>query len=250
MNRFRLPRITAFALIAAGLVASAAPSHAYRMIQNTSTGRVITGTQVTCDNATGFAHWNGRSFNWYHNTTAGQGSGKGTALANAMGSWTAVTGANHVLNYAGTTTAGWATDSQNTILWTTGNSCNTGCLALTALVLQSGQVIVESDIMYNNNYAWFTNGSAYDVESLAAHELGHSLGIHHTELTSSPQPTMFANNSGNTAWRTLEADDQAALQCSENRYPQVCSPPNTVCSSNSDCCSNACWAKSLPPKCI
>lgn len=241
--------ISALALLAASLLASAAPSHAYRLLQNTNTGRVIASFQVYCNDPGGFTHWNGRNFNWYHNDTSGQGGGKGAALTSAMASWTNVSGASHVLNYSGTTGAGWATDGQNTIVWTTGNGCTTNCLALTALVLQSGQVIVESDIMFNNTYPWNTNGSAYDVQSLATHELGHSLGIAHTELTSSPEPSMTQNNSGNTAWRTLEADDVSALQCSESRYPPVCSPYNTVCSANSDCCSNLCGIKTLPPRC-
>ncbi|HYN23349.1 MAG TPA: hypothetical protein VE078_20505, partial [Thermoanaerobaculia bacterium] len=99
MNR---SRIAVFTIVAAGLLASAAPSHAYRMIQNTSIGRFISGTPVACSNPGGFTHWNIRSINWKHNT-AGQGAGKQTALTNAMNSWTGVAGANHVLTYAGTT---------------------------------------------------------------------------------------------------------------------------------------------------
>jgi hypothetical protein len=213
MNR---SRIAAFALVAAGLIASAAPSHAYRMIQNTSVGRVSAGAAVTCSNSTGFAHWNLRNLNWYHNT-AGKGLGKDTALKNAMASWTNVGSANHVLNYAGTTSAGWSTDGRNTLLWASGNGCTGSCLAITALVLQSGQVIVETDISFNSSWAWNTSGADYDVQSVAAHELGHSLGIHHTEITSTPRPTMYASYFG-TGGRSLETDDQSALQCSESRY--------------------------------
>lgn len=202
--------------VAAGLIVSAMPSHAYRMIYNTTVGRVSAGSAVSCSNTGGFAHWNIRSINWYHNT-AGQGSGKGTALSSAMASWTNVGSANHVLTYAGTTTAGWSTDGRNTILWASGNGCTGSCLAITALVLQSGQVIVETDISFNSSWSWQTSGSDYDVQSVAAHELGHSLGIHHTNLTSTPRPTMYASYFGTTG-RTLEADDQQALQCSESRY--------------------------------
>lgn len=246
MNRSRL---VVFTLAAAGLLVSAAPSSAYRMIQNTTAGRVTNGAQVTCDAAGGFAHWNTRSLNWYHNT-AGQGAGMATALTSAMNTWTNVSGANHVLTYTSTTSTGWATNDVNTILWAVGNGCTGSCLALTALVLQQpGQVIIETDITFNSNYTWNTNGSNYDVEAVATHELGHALGIHHTELTNlTPRPTMYASYFG-TAGRALETDDRSAIQCAESRYPPSCAPPLGICYVNADCCSGRCWLKSLPKKC-
>ena len=216
MNGKTFSRVAAFALAAAGMIASAAPSHAYRMIQNTTVGRVSAGAAVSCSNSGGFAHWNIRNINWYLNT-AGQGSGKSTAVSAAMSSWTNVASANHVLTYAGTTTAGWATDGRNTLLWANGNGCTGSCLAITALVLQYGQVVVETDVSYNASVSWRTDGGDYDTQAITAHELGHSLGIHHTEVTSTPRPTMYAYYFG-TGGRSLESDDHAALQCAESRY--------------------------------
>ncbi len=205
----------AFAAAALVIAAGTVPASAYRMIQNTTVGTVSAGYLVPCWDAGGFAHWGGSSISWYLNT-AGQGSGAATPLQNALASWTNVANADHSLSYAGTTGAGWSTDGQNTVLWANGNGCTSSCLALTALTLQSGQVIVETDVTFNSNYTWQTNGSDYDIEAVMAHEIGHTLGIHHTELTT-VEPTMNAYYIG-TAGRSLEADDEAALQCAHDVY--------------------------------
>jgi len=209
-------RIAAALTVVLLALASANDARAFRMIQNNSVGRVSAGAAVPCNATGGFTHWNLRNIDWRLNT-AGAPAGTAQAITSALASWTAVPSADHVLNYAGTTSAGFATDGVNAMVWSRGNGCNGTCLAITALVLQSGQVISETDISFNSRYAWRTDGGDYDVQSVVSHEVGHSLGIHHTELTSTPRPTMYASYFGTTG-RTLEADDQSALQCSESRY--------------------------------
>jgi hypothetical protein len=209
----RIVRFAACTLLLAGL---SVPAFAFRMIQNTGVGRFSAGAAVTCTNTVGFTHWNIRNIAWRYNT-ANQGNGKATALTAALTSWTNVSGANHVLSLAGTSTSGFVTNGINSFVWATGNGCTGNCLAITALVLQSGQVIVETDVSFNNSVTWTTNGANFDTQAVAAHEVGHALGIHHTNLTSTPRPTMYASYFGSDG-RSLHSDDIAALQCSENRY--------------------------------
>jgi hypothetical protein len=207
-------RITTVAVAVAAFVL---PASAFRMIQNTSVGRVSAGAAVACNAGGGFTHWTNANIPWRLNTS-GQGSNKAAALTSALGSWAGVASANHNPNYAGTTTAGFTTDGINTVVFARGNGCNGNCLAITALVLSAGQVITETDISFNSRYAWNINGSNYDFESTCAHEVGHSLGIHHTEVTGTPRPTMYAAYFG-VDGRSLENDDRSAIQCSQSRYP-------------------------------
>lgn len=210
--------------VALAALAFGSPAGAdYKMLQNTTIGWVTAGNRVDCNASGGFAHWNVRDISWKHNT-ANQGAGKETALKNAMATWTNVANATYQLNYDGTTTAGFGADGVNSISWGGTFGCG-GCIALAGLNLQSGQVIVETDVVFNNGPTWTTNGNQYDTESVAAHEFGHTLGLHHASSLQGPQ-TMSDGYFG-TGMRSLHADDIAGLQCSESRYPAVCSgtPP-------------------------
>lgn len=242
----------AFGLLIAAITLLSWPATAgadFKLIQNTATGRVTSGAAVTCTAPGGFTHWDIRDISWKHNT-ANQGAGKEAALKSAMASWTNVTNATHQLNYDGTTGAGFATDGVNAVSW--GSTSCSGCLALTALVLQSGQRIIESDIIFINGFTWTTNGSQYDTESVAAHEFGHSLGLHHPNTLSGPE-TMSTPYFG-TGMRSLHADDMAGLQCSENRYPAVCTGnppprPETISNFNHYCMgyNTVSWSASTCP---
>lgn len=205
--------------IASLALSIAAEARAFRMIQNQSSGRTSNGARVLCDNAAGFAHWTRSAVAWRTNP-ANQGSKAGvtSALQNSLAAWSNVTPAGYQLSYDGTTNAGFVTDGVNTLLWASGNGCSGGCLAITALVLGPGQVIQEADVSFNNLFNWNTTGGDYDVEAIAAHELGHCMGIHHTEITKHRnRPTMYASYFG-TGGRTLEADDRDALNCAFDRY--------------------------------
>ena len=223
MNSHQRSHVAVAASLAALLIASDAA--AYRMIQNTSVGRSSNGTRVTCDAPAGFAHWTRAGLEWRLNTTRQGGeAGVPAALQGALSSWTAVTPANYQLAYGGSTGAGFQTDGVNTVLWAIGNGCSGGCLAITALVIGPGQEILEADVSFNDAFDWRTSGVDYDGQAIAAHELGHCLGIHHTEITRHKnRPTMYSTYIG-IEGRTLELDDRDALNCAFSRYP----PPSLI----------------------
>ncbi|MEM8933138.1 MAG: matrixin family metalloprotease, partial [Acidobacteriota bacterium] len=205
-------------IVGVTLLAAAAPVAAYNMIQAVENGRVTGGNMVGCNASGGFVHWSQADYEnirWRLNTS-GDGAGKEAAVQAAATAWNTVFGANHRIVYDGTTTAAFTTDGQNTVDFTGGGMCTTPeCLGLTALVIQSGQRIVEADITLNPSTIWRTTGADTDTQAVVTHEFGHSLGIFHS--TASGLPTMRSEYHGATA-RTLEADDRNALRCSQNRY--------------------------------
>ncbi|MDA8211167.1 MAG: matrixin family metalloprotease [Clostridia bacterium] len=70
--------------------------------------------------------------------------------------------------------------------------------------------IYEFDINVNTYYPWKNNGDndAYDVQNVMTHEIGHGLGIAHSDVSGATmEPTASL---GMTSQRTIEADDKAA----------------------------------------
>lgn len=230
-------------------LAGPAYSQPYTMVQTTGSGWTNLWNEVVCTNLQGFAHWSTSNIDWYLNTN-GQGAGKQGAIQAALSTWNDA-GTEYNLRYAGTLTSStyMARDFRNTISWGINSLCDSNfCHAVTALFVQApattpnGQVILESDILFNANpnrsFQWMTNGQyspscwqtqnsfglMIDTQGIATHELGHSLGIGHptTYQDTSPATGPTMGNIGCTIdGRSLAADDLNALACSENRYPQL-----------------------------
>jgi len=229
--------------LVAGLLAPS-PSRAYRMMYNTGSN---TANWVACNNLNGIAHWpsNQPTTYWYHNTS-GAGAGKAAQIQAAMATWTNASESDHVLVYAGTTSAGYnLNDNQNTLVWgstTSGSLCGTiACHAVTTIRFNATQQIMyEADIVLNDQMDWRTDGTfdptcsssvtnpdgtprlnvAIDTQAIVTHELGHGLGLGHP----APSEPSFADATMGGAsckvdGRTLHSDDRAGLQCLSNRYP-------------------------------
>jgi hypothetical protein len=221
MTSISAVRRAAFAAALCLTILSAAPAHAFRLIQNFGTGRFTAGALVECNDPGGFIHWDQTAITWYLNPAL-QGAGTSAELTAALTSWNNVTPATYNMTNGGTTGVGFVTDGINAVVWGPGGTGSPvgSSLAITALVLQAGQVLVESDVYFNNDYAWYHDGvnETYDVQSTLVHEIGHTLGLHHTEINVEPYPTMRVPYFG-FGRRTLEQDDKDGLNCIFNRYP-------------------------------
>lgn len=105
-----------------------------------------------------------------------------------------------------------------------------GTLAIAILTqdLPLGE-ITDADIVVDSadTWEWSTACTDNDIQSLLTHEYGHSVGIHHTEVNTgndTTQPTMYAYyncDPGVASMRSLELDDEEALQCLYPDQPTV-----------------------------
>ena len=242
-----------FRVLVIAMLLVSLPASAFRLFQTPDTGQVDNNSNisvVTCNDPGGFLHWNTLDIEWRLNE-ANQGSGKATALRNSLETWNDVTDAGHVLSYGWTTTGGLGMDGTNTVLWGSSGLCVGDCLATTILIVQAGQVIVESDILFRNDRTWNTNGTDWDTQATLTHELGHTLGIAHTNLTTTPRPTMWGFIEG-TGARTLHDDDRDALRCAYDRYHPCTGPPAAptyISGPNTDLCQGTTevyWTGHIP----
>jgi predicted Zn-dependent protease len=126
-------------------------------------------------------------------------------------------------------------DYVNTNYWISSWSGDSQALGLAHTIYDpySGKIL-DADTSYNNSYTWSVTGSAWaiDVQSVATHEIGHQLGLDHSQYQDA---TMFwATGQGDTSQRSLSSDDIAGV-C--YLYPTG-QPPPPECTSPAHCALN------------
>jgi hypothetical protein len=142
------------------------------------------------------------------NSSINDGSGGVVATVAAVKVW-------GMVNSSSTNQAAVRGQAPATIMLNTnGRICTGSCLAATLTGYYSGNTINDADVYTNTKYK-FTSAlevdgcsSEFDIDGIMVHEVGHVIGIGHSNVSGSTMyPTVSSCNFNN---RSLEPDDVAA----------------------------------------
>ena len=135
------------------------------------------------------------------------------AVQEGFNVWTEAPCASMSWDFAGRTdSTAWAeSDGMNTVSWREQNWDQGGSvLAITSVFWNFQEVINDTDIKFNGvNHTWGAldgpGGRATDIASVSAHEVGHALGLGHSDV---PGSTMWPSTGpGDISVRSLGRDD-------------------------------------------
>lgn len=120
-----------------------------------------------------------------------------------------------------------AHDDQQVVFLAQGWSYGSEALAVAAVWsdAQTGE-LMHFDVRLNGDVTWSTDGmdGSYDLESALTHEVGHVLGLDHSDRN---EATMFAELDAGHVRRGLHLDDEEGLRF---LYPESLEATGTSCS--------------------
>jgi predicted Zn-dependent protease len=151
----------------------------------------------------------------YYINTAGFPSASLQAIQAALQTWTNVTTSNFNFVYqAETASTAWGVnDGTNLICFGSLGAGYESTLALNTFWYTAQGQLLDSDIKFNDSFAWATNSSAmaYDVQSIALHELGHALALDDLYAAGDETKIMYYSLSEGQIKRSLQQDDKNGI---------------------------------------
>ena len=198
--RQRVRRTVLIVMVLAIGLATARPVSAYLKFGFSVNGSVVT------------VKWRALPVRYFINDRGGPGVSANAfadAAGRAFGTWEAVPSAAIRYQFGGFTASMPGDDDGRTTLGFLAAPELERVLASTSLLFDEATgELLEADIFFNSAFAWSTSAAGeagrFDVETIALHEIGHILGLAHSNVNGS---VMFPSVSSNFTKRALTQDD-------------------------------------------